>query len=100
MSRSGGFVGVVGELKYNKVSRQHHEPDSAARVAEERAPVPTIGVIGRGYLHKHVSITGEFTAFKVPESISESFDAKFYDFDIYAPAASTATLPCRAATAR
>ena len=54
------------------------------RLADEQAPVPTIGVIGRGYVHRNVSITREFSAFKVPESFSDTFVAKFYDFDLYA----------------
>jgi hypothetical protein len=83
VSRSRGLVGVVTELKYNTVSANITSPIGSA-VAEEKAPVPTIGLIGRGYVHKHVSITGEFTAFKVPESFSETFVAKFYDFDLYA----------------
>ena len=28
--------------------------------------MPTFGVIGRGYLHPNVSITAEFTGFKMP----------------------------------
>jgi hypothetical protein len=48
-----------------------------------RAPIPAIGVIGRGYVLPNVSITGEFSLFKLPDSIDEDYSANFYDFDIY-----------------
>ena len=32
-----------------------------------RAPIPAIGFIGRGYVAPNISITGEFTFFKLPE---------------------------------
>jgi hypothetical protein len=91
VSRSRGLFGLVTELKYNKVSADITSPIGAAAV-EEKAPVPTIGVIGRGYVHRNVSITGEFTAFKVPASFSDTFVARFYDFDLYATGSFTRNL--------
>jgi hypothetical protein len=83
VSRSRGLVGLITELKYNKVSANITSPIGNA-AAEEKAPVPTLGLIGRGYLQQNLSVTAEFTAFKVPEGISDTFVAKFYDFDLYA----------------
>jgi hypothetical protein len=84
VARSGGIVGLIAELKYNKVTAVLSSPDTnVTATADATAPVPTLGVIGRGYLAKAFSITGEFTAFKIPESWSETFNAKFYDFDLY-----------------
>jgi hypothetical protein len=51
-----------------------------------RAPIPAIGVIGRGYVAPNVSITGEFTAFKWPETIREGYGGKYFDFDLYGTA--------------
>ena len=48
-----------------------------------RAPIPAIGVIGRGYVLPNVSITGEFSFFKLPEDIDEDYQGKYFDFDIY-----------------
>ena len=31
----------------------------------------------------NISITGEFSGFKLPESIDEDYRAKYYDFDLY-----------------
>jgi hypothetical protein len=43
-----------------------------------------------------VSITGEFTGFKVPDSLSDEFEAKLYDFDIYATVSFGRTLGVQA----
>lgn len=85
IARDRGFLGAVVEVKYNKLSA---ELSSAigAEFTEAEAPIPTIGIIGRGYVHRNVSITAEFTGFKVPDGISEEFDAKIFDLDIYATA--------------
>jgi hypothetical protein len=90
VSMSRGFFGVVAEVKYNKVKADVTGTATAlgqtanfAAGVEQNAPVPAIGVIGRGYLHQYVSITGEFTAFKYD---NDEFRGKFYDFDIYGTA--------------
>jgi hypothetical protein len=48
-----------------------------------RAPIPAIGVIGRVYVVPNISITGEFSGFRLPEGIDEDYRAKYYDFDLY-----------------
>jgi hypothetical protein len=83
-SGSNGFAGVVADVKYSKISAQVSAADLGTEVAEANAPVPGIGGIARGYMSKNLSVTGEFTFFKMPDSISEEVDGKFYDFDVYA----------------
>lgn len=83
VARDRGFFGVIGELKYNEINASLTSA-FGVEAAQAKAPVPTVGVIGRGYPHKMVSITGEFTGFKMPDSLSEEFEASLYDFDIYA----------------
>lgn len=78
---SHGFIGVVTELKYNKISAFISTPGQTATLEEVKAPVPTIGGIARGYLGDYVSITGEFTGLKITR---DEFRGKFYDFDLYA----------------
>jgi hypothetical protein len=82
--RDRGFFGLVLDLKYTDV-----EATLTNVIDEEfvhaRAPIPAIGGIGRVYVLPSVSITGEFTAFKLPE-IDEDYDARFYDFDLYGTA--------------
>jgi hypothetical protein len=51
--------------------------------------VPQLGIVGRAYPHKYVSITAEFTGFKAPGWIrnrftdEENFEANFKDFEVY-----------------
>jgi hypothetical protein len=91
VSRSRGFVGVVGEVKYNKVQAEvsatgtaFGQPITVSADLDQNAPVPTVGAIARGYLGDYVSVTGDFTFFKYDND--EDFRAKFYDFDIYGAA--------------
>lgn len=80
VSTERGFVGVIGELRYNRLDAVIESPALArAAATEQKAPIPTIGVIGRGYLHERVSATAEFSGLRVDFS---DFDAKFLDFDI------------------
>lgn len=83
VTRDRGFVGFIAELKHNRVSADLGALGIAAVAYEADAAVPTIGIIGRGYPHPLVSITAEFTGFKVPDALSDEFEAELYDFDIY-----------------
>jgi hypothetical protein len=79
--RDRGFVGLVLEAKYTDVEA------SLTNVADTeftraRAPIPAIGVIGRGYVAPNISITGEFTFFKWPD-FDESYSGRYFDLDIY-----------------
>ena len=77
-----GFAGVVLEAKYTDVEATLRNALDVEFV-RARAPVPAIGFIGRGYPAANISITGEFTFFPLPQSISERYKAKYYDFDLY-----------------
>ena len=78
--RERGFFGVIADLKYNKIEASVESTAlSSPAATDTKAPVPTIGVIGRGYIAPMVAITGEFTGLKVS---SGDFDVKFTDFDI------------------
>jgi hypothetical protein len=78
-----GFVGLVADLKYNKMNAQLSAPGVATETFERAIPVPTFGGIARGYLTQYISVTIEMTGFKVNRS---DFVAKFVDFDIYGTA--------------
>jgi hypothetical protein len=86
VSRSAGFAGLVVDVKYNKVSAEVSALGFGTEVAEANAPVPGVGGIARGYLSKNFSVTGELTAFKVPDRFSDEIDGTFYDFDVYGTA--------------
>ena len=81
VSRERGFFGVIVDLKYNKVEAAIDSPAlTAAATTDVTAPIPTIGVIGRGYIAPNVSVTGEFTGMSVTPGEDE---LKFWDFDLY-----------------
>ena len=86
VATGSSFAGLVLDLKYSRVSASLASPVVGATFAEAKAPVPGIGGIGRVYFAKNFSVTGEFTAFKMPDSFSEEIDGKFFDFDLYATA--------------
>jgi hypothetical protein len=79
--RDRGFIGLVLEAKYTDVKAQLINPLNEEFV-HARAPIPAIGVIGRGYIVPNVAITGEFTFFKIPD-VSEDYGGNYYDLDIY-----------------
>ena len=81
VARERGFFGVIADLKYNRVEASIDSPLlTSAVTTDTKAPVPTVGVIGRGYLAPAVSITGEFTGFSITR---DDFEGKFFDFDLY-----------------
>jgi hypothetical protein len=80
VSNERGFVGVIGELKYNRLDAVVESPAlTQPAFTEQKAPIPTVGVIGRGFVHPMVSITAEFSGLQFN---TDDFEAKFYDFDV------------------
>ncbi len=80
--RDRGFLGLVLEAKYTDVQATLSNVIDTEFV-HAQAPIPAIGAIGRVYVAPNISITGEFTGFKLPDSISDNYRAKYYDFDVY-----------------
>lgn len=76
-----GFIGMVLDVKYTDVEATLTNVLNT-EFARARAPIPAIGVIGRGYVTPNISITGEFSFFKLPD-IDEEYRGSFYDFDLY-----------------
>jgi len=79
--RDRGFVGLVLEAKYTDVDATLTNLFDTEFV-RARAPIPAVGVIGRGYVAPNISITSEFTFFKVP-NIDEDYGGSYFDFDLY-----------------
>ena len=80
--RDRGFFGILLEAKYTDVRAELLNVVNNEFV-HARAPIPAIGAIGRVYVAPNISITGEFSGFKLPDSIDEDYSAKYFDFDIY-----------------
>jgi hypothetical protein len=82
--RERGFFGLVLDVKYTDVEATLTNVIDTEFV-RARAPIPAIGAIGRVYVVRNVSITGEFTGFRLPD-VDEDYAARFYDFDLYGTA--------------
>jgi hypothetical protein len=80
--RDRGFVGLLLETKYTDVQATLSNALDT-EFARARAPIPAVGIIGRGYVAPNISITGEFSGFKLPGGIDEDYGGKFFDFDLY-----------------
>jgi hypothetical protein len=89
----GGYMGFIAEVKQNNVTadlRLGSTSGSGASLTDLNITAPQLGIVGRGYPHRNVSITAEWTGFKLPGFIrerftdAEEFEANFTDFDIYA----------------
>jgi hypothetical protein len=80
--KNWGFVGFDLEAKYTDVQVSLSSP-IATEFAHARGPIPALGAIGRVYLVPNISVTGEFSAFKIPDSIDDRYNAHYVDLDIY-----------------
>ena len=79
--RNRGFVGFIVEAKYTDVKVQLDSP-IASEFARARGPIPALGGIGRFYPVPNVAITGELTAFKIPDSIDSRYNAHYLEWDL------------------
>jgi hypothetical protein len=55
----------------------------ASEFARAQGPIPALGFISRYYLVPNISVTGEVTAFKIPDSIDSRYNAHYVDIDVY-----------------
>jgi hypothetical protein len=83
--KNRGFAGLLLDLKYTDIQATLTSPLVISQYSRARAPIPAIGAIGRGYVAPNISITGEFSAFKLPEKAlnTDAYSGKYYDFNLY-----------------
>jgi hypothetical protein len=82
INKSRGFGGFIIEAKYTDVRVDLVSP-GPVEFDHARAPIPALGGIARVYVVPRVSITGEVTGFKLPDSIDEHYAAHYVDIDLY-----------------
>lgn len=82
ITKNRGFAGFIVEAKYTDVNVQLATP-VLNEFARARAPLPALGGIGRFYVVPNISITGEVTGFKLPDSIDSRYGGHYVDIDIY-----------------
>jgi hypothetical protein len=82
--RDRGYLGVLIDLKYTNVDVELDSP-IGREFTSQVAPIPTFGIVGRGYIVPNVSITGEVSFFNVPENLAEQIDGdgRYLDYDFY-----------------
>jgi len=80
--KNWGFVGFDLAAKYTDVTVQLASP-LATEFAHARGPIPAIGGIVRVYVVPNISITGEVSGFKIPDSVDSRYNAHYVDVDIY-----------------
>jgi hypothetical protein len=82
--RDRWFIGLILDAKYSDVEVTLTNPLTVEWV-KVQAPIPTLGGIVRVSPVANISVTGEFTAFKLPhaEGLLEGYDGSWYDLDIY-----------------
>jgi len=82
VARDRGFLGVLLDLKYTDVSVALDSP-IGAEFTEQAAPIPTIGLVGRGYVMPSVAVGGEVSFFKIPENLADEYQGRYLDYDFY-----------------
>jgi hypothetical protein len=82
VEKKWGYVGFILEAKYTDVKVDLDSPVEK-QFARARGPIPAIGGVGRVYVIPNVSITGELTAFKIPDSIDNRYNAHYVDLNLY-----------------
>jgi hypothetical protein len=82
--RSRGYIGVLLDVKYANIDVQLDSP-IGSEFTSQVAPIPTVGIVGRGYVLPNLSVTGEVSFFNVPDNIAEQLEAdgRYLDYDIY-----------------
>jgi hypothetical protein len=80
--RDRGFVGLVLQAKATDVEVSLTSP-VGTEFAVAKAPIPNIGGIARVYVVPNISITGEMVGMKIPNSVSTTYKAHYFDFDLY-----------------
>jgi hypothetical protein len=79
-----GYIGMIVDVKYTDINVELESP-IGREFTTAVAPIPTFGVVGRGYIVPYVSITGELSFFKMPENLREQLNGggRYLDYDVY-----------------
>jgi hypothetical protein len=79
--RDRGFVGVLLEGRYTNFQASLA---AAGRLeyTSAKAPLPALGLVGRGYVLPNVALNFEVSGFKMPGSI-QKYQANYFDWDIH-----------------
>jgi hypothetical protein len=84
-----GFVGVLFDARYTKFTASLSSPIPCSSSSNEpckqfmlaRAPLPAIGIVGRGYVTREVALNFELSGLKLP-NVDPKYAANYYDWNI------------------
>ena len=80
--KSRGFVGFLLEGRYTEFNATVAAPVlNESQFTSAKAPLPAIGVVGRGYVLPELAINFEVSGFKLP-NINPKYQANYFDWDI------------------
>jgi len=82
VSRDRGFFGLLLEAKYTDVQATLSNI-LVSEFVSAKAPIPTIGAIGRIYVAPNISITGELSGLTTGSLGGDDYRAHYADFDLY-----------------
>ena len=82
VSHDRGFFGLLLEAKYTEVQATLSNI-LVTEFVSAKAPIPTIGAIGRVYVAPNISITGELSGLRTGSLFGEDYRAHYADFDLY-----------------
>ena len=73
-------VGVLLEARYTQFTAELNSAINT-EFTTARAPLPALGVVGRGYVLPNLAINFEVTGFRLPE-FDKRYEATYFDWDI------------------
>ena len=79
--RERGFAGLILDVKYIDMEATLSSRLVGSEFTHAKAPIPSIGGVGRVYVSSNTAITFELTALKVPK-IEEKYEAVYVDWDL------------------
>jgi hypothetical protein len=79
-----GFIGANINMKLTNIDVDLRSP-IGSEFFQQAAPIPAFGFAGRGYITRNFAVDGEFTFFRIPESLEEQLDGdgSYNDFDLH-----------------
>ena len=79
-----GFIGANINMKLTNIDVDLRTP-IGSEFFQQSTPIPAFGFAGRGYITRNFAVDGEFTFFRIPESLEEQLDGdgSYNDFDIH-----------------
>ena len=84
-----GFVGVLFDARYTKFTASLSSPipcsagaiGACTQFVQARAPLPAIGMVGRGYVTREIALNFELSGLRVP-NVSTRYQARYFDWNI------------------